>query len=237
MKGDKETIIIDDSKVSSYSDFTNKSSVMIDRMVGGSQDKFKTLKKNQIFANGFNRIERGYSEVKQAMNQYLGVINNYYDNLDVLQKDLINIVSGIDIPKSYLLNDVVITNNKENIVLNTNSGNVANSNNLTDQVELDNESKINIENLNNINNDVTSSVNYDDSTEIQKQNINNINNGNEDNVKEYDDNYSVEKEQMNELNQVPESTVSEYDDNYFVTKEVTNNIENAQIEETGENNI
>ena len=236
MKGDIETIVIDDKKMSYISDFTGKSSNMIGRTVDDSQTNFKVLKRNNMFGNGFNRIERGYSEVKQALNQYLYVMNGYYDNLNAFQKDYISLVNGINVPKSYSINDVTIANNKENIVLASNNGNVLNSNNTMENVNLDKKPEIIKENLENINNNKTENVTYDSSSEIRKEEMNNIINEDE-GIKNYDDNYSIRKEQLNEMTNNIKNTIKDYDDNYSIKGNDINDLEEDEVENVFDDEI
>ena len=81
-----KSITIDSNMVSNYNDFRAKISNNVNRLVDDSQSNFKTLKKNGIFRNGFGRIEKGYNEIGQSLVKYADILNNYYNDLNKMQK-------------------------------------------------------------------------------------------------------------------------------------------------------
>ena len=219
-----KSITIDSNMVSNYNNFHAKISNNVNRLVDDSQSNFKTLKKNDIFRNGFGRIEKGYYEIGQSLAKYADILNNYYDDLNKMQKEMAEVINGINIPSDFSINDVIIHNDNNNgIALSKNNGSSLKSNETVKQ-ELDFNYQIEKENLIDINNNVTQKVQYDDSSKIEKEIIKEIS-GNVSEETQYDDSSKIEKENLKEIS----GNVSEevqYDDSSQIEKENQKDVKN-----------
>ena len=218
-----KSITIDSNMVSNYNDFRAKISNNVNRLVDDSQSNFKTLKKNDIFRNGFGRIEKGYYEIGQSLAKSADILNNYYDDLNKMQKEMAEVINGINIPSNFSINDVIIHNDNNGIALSNNNGSSLKSNETVKQ-ELDFNYQIEKENLIDINNNVTQKVQYDDSSKIEKEIIKEIS-GNVSEETQYDDSSKIEKENLKEIS----GNVSEevqYDDSSQIEKENQKDVKN-----------
>lgn len=120
--GKKSKIDIDTEKVTLFSDTINTGSNLISGTVDSSQKDFGVLKKNKIFSNGFNKIEKGYSEVQQSLKGYVSILNDYYEDLGTTEKKYVSAVESIEVPRSFILNDVLFASTNKEVDLKKKDG-------------------------------------------------------------------------------------------------------------------
>lgn len=121
-KSKKSKIDIDTETFALFQDNMKTGSQLISGTVDGSQKDFAVLKRNKIFSNGFNKIEKGYTEVQQSLNSYVSILTDYYEELGTTEKKYVSEVDTIEVPRSFKLSDVIFESTHKSIDLTKTDG-------------------------------------------------------------------------------------------------------------------
>ena len=232
MKKDVERINIDSTRVAIANDFFGESSNRINYMVQDSETNFEGLKKTGVMNKNLNQVQKGYLEIQQSLKGYAKVLNDYYNDLDSMEKEYIELINGIKVPKDFRLNSSFSVNGASSVTLRKEDGKSINSdNNRAINDVLNDEELINKQNLEDIKNEETQKKEYDDTSIIQKENIGNINNQENLDVKELDNETSInQEERLGMLNTNSDTNIRENDNASIINEVNLENIENNHIE-------
>lgn len=121
-KSKKSKIDIDTETYALFQDNMTTGYQLIGGTVDSSQKDFAVLKRNKIFSNGFGKIEKGYTEVQQSLNNYVSILTDYYEELGTTEKKYVSEVQTIAVPRSFKLNDVIFESTNKTIDLKKSDG-------------------------------------------------------------------------------------------------------------------
>ncbi len=188
----------------------------VNYIIDDSQQNFNGLKKSNLLKNGFNRMERGYSEVNQSLQNYRKVLSSYASDLESFEKKGLLIIDSIYVPKTYSLDDVLIYNELKQEDLKKSDGKSVNEGMFVDKNhEVNILEHVSKENLGDILKSSTGEVFYDDSSNVVKRQFESIKNQSDESIKEYNDNYLIKNDlEMKNINSNQEIKPLEFDDNY-----------------------
>ena len=216
----KGAIEIDSERVSRFSDFVGSSTNRIDYAIDNSNSSFKPLKRTGLYKKGFDRVERGYGEIRDSLKRYSNVLNDYYNSLDNMEKKHIEIINEVKIPGDYSLNDTFGVSHAANVTLTKENGKAVNSDNLNvENNDINIGEQIDNKNLENINGDTTREVEYDASSSVNKEEINEMKKYSNVEIGELEDNSLIEgKENLGEVKTDADTEIREEEEQSVIQK-------------------
>lgn len=208
----------DTNNLSIFNDFSDGINNKITYAVDDSQRSFEGLKRNDIFKDGFTRVEKGYTEVNQSLQNYKRVLNNYGNDLMNFEKKGMDLIDSLNIPKTFSLNDVLINVNNEQTDLFKKDGKSVNEGKETGSVlETEVGELVDKENLKDINNDKVEEPSiYDDSSRIKTKVLDDISSTNNNLEKQYDESSRIHNEILDNINKEQDNKEQEYDDTSLI---------------------
>ena len=152
---------------------------------------------------------------------YIKVLNDYYTDLETLEKKLSKVVEGIRVPEDYKLNKNYFVSAAAKVQLSKDDGRSINPDNektVTDEINIG--EGIEKENLNNITQEETKNVEYDDRSNIKQENLENIEKDNDLDVKQIDETSVIEgKENLGDIKTDGNTEIQDVIDEYKIEKQ------------------
>ena len=212
-KNDVLSVSSNDTEI--FNEFFKSNLSKIDELVSDSNNKYSGLKKIGIYDKGFSRIEKGYTEVGNSLNNYRKVLNEYYNEVISQDKKYSEIMDLIEIPNDFSLNGFVKNNGQFEINLNKNEGkNINDGTNDGESGALDLRNNFNKADLNSILNEETNKLEYDDNSYISGQeNLKDINSGIASGMVNYNSDSVIENKILENINKDNNSDSVQFDDN------------------------
>ncbi len=212
MSKDNDAISISSTNLEVFDTFSKTSISKIDHFTDESNKQFGKLRKTGIYGKGFNRIEKGYSEIGQSLTNYSNVLNAYYDEVQKCENMFSSSIESIYIPSEFSLNGFEIEVNNKDIDVRKKDGKAINDDNSQNNIEVTVNSSINQQALNNIENkDGNMVIKFNDSSSIYKETLENINNSIIDKISNYDDSSKITKKDVNDISKTTTNEVDYID--------------------------
>ena len=229
---DKDNIVsINDDNISLLNNFINEGDGRIIATVDNTNENYQGLKHNGIYNT--QNIEKGLVNIKIKMQNTLSVMNSYYDNISNINNDGIAFIDEISIPKTFSLDEVYAASKTENITVDKTDGTSVNNGVVAGaQAELDTNSKIEKEEIQDISNKDVSTTEYDDSSIIKNEKLSDISNSSENDIKQLDEYKYTEASNLTNIDNNNETEQVSIDDNTSInnSEEIYNMNNNSDTE-------